>query len=189
MKKSLHSSSRSTPAPLAVLGAMPAPTGSTGTGHLPPETSSSSCPWPSSNARLPKPPLPARRSDAVGSMPGSGDAHTFFSALPKGTGCLCQATTTRIETSRLANLTKLITKKPCPSPPSPRELKWYGGAPGWMGFLERDGSQAGDGQGCSAPTPEAHPCPMLTWGYVTYFWEKKHQMSPSPSCIANFRKE
>lgn len=41
-----------------------------------------------------------------------------------------------------------------------------------MSFLERDGSQAGEGQGCSAPAPGAHPFPALTWGYVTYFWEK-----------------
>lgn len=71
----------------------------------------------------------------------------------------------------------------------PQVLEWCRGTLGGMSFLERDGSQARGQPGMlssrnwSTPVPSTHvrTCHLLL--------EKQYQMSPTPSCIANFRKE
>lgn len=95
-----------------------------------------------------------------------------FLALPKGTGCLCQATTTRMGTTGLASLTKLITKRPCPLP-SPQNSSGAEKHPGWMRF-SREEMAAGRGTGRNAELPRLkHACSQHSHGNMSLTSGKK----------------
>lgn len=100
-----------------------------------------------------------------------------FLALPKGTSCLCQATTTRMGTTGLANRTKLITKRPCPFP-RPQNSRGTEKHPGWMRFSQKE-MAAGRGIGRNAELPRLeHACSSTHMGICHLLLEKKPQNEP-----------
>lgn len=89
-----------------------------------------------------------------------------FLALPKGTSCLCQATTTRMGTTGLASLTKLITKRPC-SFPNPQNSSGAEKHPRWMGFSGKE-MAAGRGTGRNTELPRLeHACSQRSHGNMS----------------------
>lgn len=98
-----------------------------------------------------------------------------FLALPKG--CLCQATTTRIGTTRPANLTKLIPKRPCPFP-SPQNSSGAEEHPGWMSFSWKEmAARRGIGRNTQLPRLE-HACSQHSHGNMSLTSGKKIQNEP-----------
>lgn len=163
MKKSLHSTLSSSPAPLAFLNAVPTLTHGTRTGPSP-------FPRPAADsmAKIQSSPHPGVLPWAPGQP---AEVPTWFSwPYQKAPAAFCA----RLQLQGWEKPTwptepNLSPKRPRAFP-SPQNSSGAGKHPGWMSFSWKEVA-AGRGTGRNAELPRLFPA--LTWEYVTYFWGKK----------------
>lgn len=168
MKKSLHSSLRSSPNPLAFLGAVPTLTHSTRTGPSPSQGQQLLLTMAKVQCSPPQNTLAQEQCHGL-----QAKQLRYSHGLPGPTKRLPVPGYNYKDRNNSPGQPNQTRPQKALPVPKPSKLQWCRGTSRVDEFfLERDGSRAGDRQEHSAPAPGARLFPALTWEYVTYFWKK-----------------